>query len=46
MAAGKHAHDDAVDDFLITYDDLGNLFPDTLELLLKGFYLLIDCRAH
>ena len=46
MTAGQQAHNDAIDDFPVADDDLGNFLFDLSELLLERDNLLIDGSAH
>ena len=46
VTAGKQAHNNAVDDFSVSDDDLGNFLFDLFELFLERNNLLIDGSTH
>ena len=46
MTAGQQAHDDAIDYFSISDDDLRNFLFDLLELFLERDDLLINGDTH
>ena len=46
MTVGEQAHDDALDDVVVTDDHLRDFLFHPREEFLESFYLLFDCCAH